>query len=197
MALMDDEQADEEEDFLAKNYKDSYGSYSDYRQITPEGSFRWKQIQELASESEIYKWMKSDIWHNYVELGDYIITHSFIPVKIDKKYKWQASSVIYYAHTELMEPKTDWRKADQKTWYQSMWGRPLMQFNAGLFNTEIAKNKTLIVGHYGTAKMRMDEGLGRFEGNNYTIFTRPNFIAIDATTAASHIVNVLLIDGKT
>lgn len=197
MALMDDEEADVEEEFLEKNHRESYGTYSDYHHVTPDGEFRWKQIKELALESEIYKWMKSDIWYNYVELGDYIITHSFIPVKIDKNYEWQANSVIYYAHTELMKPMTDWRKADQKTWYQSMWGRPLMQFNDGLFDKEIAKNKTLVVGHYGTANMRRDEGLGRLEGGNHTIFARPNFIAIDATTALYHAVNVLLIDGKT
>ena len=196
MALMNDEQADDEEEFLNNSHKQGYGFY-DYHYITPDGTSRWNQIKELALESEIYKWMKSDIWHNYIELGDYIITHSFIPVKIKKKYQDQANAIIYYAHTELMKHMVDWRKADQNTWFQSMWGRPLMQFNDGLFNKEIAKNKTLVVGHYGTYKMRNDEGLGQIDGADHTIFARPNFIAIDATTAASHMVNVLLIDGKT
>lgn len=31
----------------------------------------------------IYKWLTSDIWKNYYEVGDYIFTHSFIPNNIN------------------------------------------------------------------------------------------------------------------
>lgn len=191
MAYMDDEYGDEVEEFLDRNHHEMY----DYVQAAPEATDKWEEVKKLAKESPIYKWMQSDKWINYLELDKFIITHSFIPVNIKEKYALYHADIIYNAYTQFMHQNKDWRKADQKTWYESMWGRPYLQFDAGLFNMEKRKGKVLVVGHYRCSAFHehYEPNIHYIDGN-HDIYFGDNLIAIDATTAWSHQVNVLEID---
>ncbi len=154
----------------------------------------WMKIKKKALKSNIYKWMKSDGWINYLELGDFIITHSFIPVRIQEGLEDYTSSIIYYGKTNFMRQMRNWRSASDDIWRQSMWGVPYLQFDAGLFNFEKRKHKVLVVGHFKSSAFHE-----HYENayNNDSIYFGDNLIAIDATTAISNKTNLLIIkDNK-
>lgn len=69
-----------------------------------------------------------------------------------------------------------------------------MQFDAGLFNFEKRKNKTLVVGHFKSKAFHE-----HYENvyNDDSIYFGEHLIAIDANTALSNKTNLLIIkDNK-
>ena len=71
------------------------------------------------------------------------------------------------------------------------WGCPYKFFDAGLFNEEIEDDKILVCGHYKCSAF--NERYLNLSGHD--IYYGKNLIAIDATTALSQQVNVLVING--
>lgn len=47
----------------------------------------WQRVRKAVNKSSITKWLLSDEWINYLELDNYIITHSFIPTRIKPEVK--------------------------------------------------------------------------------------------------------------
>lgn len=168
----------------------------------------WLKIKLAVKNSEIYKWLISSKWQNYWETNKFIGVHSFIPIRTKDGY--DSMYVVYNNLYGLMEYDPNWRDG-MANWDSAVWGCPYKQFDYGLFKPEADKGKTLIVGHwhcseFNTHYITTNKRLRTKMSNEYTpspqdvledpntIYYGKNLIAIDACTAASDKVNVLVIE---
>ncbi|MCR4662207.1 MAG: metallophosphoesterase [Clostridia bacterium] len=146
-------------------------------------------FQELFTNREIQKvvkWINSNEWVDYYELGKYIFVHSFIPLT-------HVNGIKTY--------NPDWRNSStQGEIKESMWGCPYELYLNGYFKKEEAKGKILVCGHWHTSdfynqvlyKNDKDKWLDIRESN--PIFIYKGLIAIDACTALTGTINVLVIN---
>lgn len=167
-----------------QEYKEGVGD-SDLFADKPE--HYWQVVVETVKKSPIYKWLCSSEWQNYYEIGNYIFVHSFIPVKDMNSMPWYYD----FGHDYVYDP--DWRNV--QNWEEFLWGCPYSLFNKGLFDPEIKNNKILVCGHWHTSDFH--EIYERDYSNNFNIYYGEHLIALDACTAYSGQVNVLVIDMDT
>lgn len=122
---------------------------------------------------ELLPWLKS--LPKYFETKNYIMVHGAIDTKVSD---WHHPHCYRYN-------LTDWDALD---------------FNDGSFFGEPITNtdKTVVIGHFGTRTLREMYNLPIEEGHEDDILTRDDgkVIAIDATTAASKKVNVLVLEDE-
>lgn len=167
---------------------------------------KWAKVANYIKKSGLIDWIfNSGEWVDYFELGNYIITHSFIPIEIPMTFKWGE-------YFPVGEPKymPNWRECkDSNIWNKATWGCPYRDFDEGYFNEEIKNNKILVCGHWHCADFHihyeqeiLNEYSIKAERNEYKeneinqIYYGDNLIAIDGCTIVSDIVNVLVIDDK-
>lgn len=124
---------------------------------------------------------------NYFETENYIFVHSWIPIKC------YDSLPKYYTHNRKFKFNPDWRNATQEDWDAARWSNPFDLASKGLL-----PDKTIIFGHYHTSYAR-----NKFEGKpefgddaDFSIYRGDGFIGIDACTAYSGKVNVLVIEDN-
>ena len=170
----------------------------------------WNAISKAVAKSDVYKWLLSDKWQNYWETEKFIGVHSFIP--INTLHDYDAMYVVYNDLYGFMEYDPNWRDP-KANWDAAVWGCPYRQFDYGLFKSEADKGKTLICGHwhckdfsshYLTSNKKLKQKMSNeytptsadLLENQYTIFYGNNLIAIDACTAASDTVNVVVIENE-
>ena len=124
---------------------------------------------------------------DYLEFKNYILVHSFIPLKsLDSMPK-------YYTRNRKFEFDPDWRCAHANAWEEARWGNPFDLAAQGLL-----PDKTLVFGHWHTSWPRYkyedkpewgkDADFGLYYGNGY--------IGVDACTAYSGRVNCLVIEDE-
>lgn len=137
---------------------------------------KWVDIcsKEIKEEyPELLDWLKS--LPRYYETKNYIFVHGAIDTKVED---WHNPHCFRY---DLI----DWDALD---------------FNDGSFFGESIVNtdKTVVIGHYGTRFLREMYGYLIEKGHEDDILIRDDgrVIAIDATTAASKKVNVLVIENE-
>lgn len=113
---------------------------------------------------------------DYVELENYILVHSWIPINRDEA---------------TFNP--DWRNASYEDWEDARWYNSYELANQGLL-----PDKTLVFGHWHTSWPRhYYEGKPEFgEGSDFSIYYGDGYIALDGCTAYSRKVNVLVIEDK-
>ena len=113
------------------------------------GDVSWKEITDYVKLTKIWAWLNSKQWVNYLELGPYIFTHSFIPVKLKPEFKQAA---LIYGTWQLsgkaFEYWPNWRDAEDYEWEDATWGDPIDYYKNGLFEEESKKGKILVVGHW-------------------------------------------------
>ena len=202
-------------DLLKKNYPESYdfsnGTVNTFCQIAHRdvgdlhcGDVSWKEITDYVKSSKIWAWLNSKQWINYFEVGPYIFTHSFIPVRIQERYK-QALWIYgpYELSGKAFEYREDWRNATDYEWEDATWGDPIDYYKAGLFDKESEKSKVLVVGHWHVSdfwkrianKYSYDEPITE-------IYYSSDFIGLDCGVFREpmggyyHPQNVLVIDDK-
>ena len=131
---------------------------------------KWVPFDEccLRIEWKIDSWIKQMV--NYYETENYIFVHSFVP-----------------------NNAFNWRESNQQEWDAAMWGNPYELAEQGLL-----PDKTLVFGHWhcstGWAKV---EGRPEFgKGAKFDIFHGDGFISIDACTAHTGKVNVLVLEDE-
>lgn len=152
----------------------------------------WDNVKTKVRNSHVTEWLQSSQWKNYYELGDYIFVHSFIPLYFDNRGKnLREEYFIYYGETEYFSFKPDWRQATDQEWEKASWGQPFVFFDAGFFDAEKENGKILVCGHYRCSEFN-EHYLGLEKCHD--IYKGTNLIAIDATTALSKKVNVLVIE---
>lgn len=144
----------------------------------------WAQIVEIVKMMKIDGWIKSDEWVEYYEIGDFILTHSFLPLRHGRY-------------------NPDWRTdAKPHEWGKAHWGSPLEQYQMGLFKEEESKGKKLIFGHWDVYDIRVHLSNNAIVERDQSIFDHEGFIAIDGGVYKKngkmfHPTNVLVIkDGK-
>lgn len=105
---------------------------------------------------------------NYFETDNYIFVHSWIP-------DWCG----------------DWRKASQEDWDAASWTKPFNQIRRKNF-----LDKTIVFGHWHcSAAWALEKGLPEFGPlANFDPYFGEKYIAIDACTAYSGKVNVIVIE---
>lgn len=123
---------------------------------------------------------------NYLETKNYIFVHSWIPA-ISKD-----NLPAHYTRSRRFEFNPDWRNANQEDWDAATWGNPFDMADKGLNQT----GKTIVFGHWCTEyKWSMDENRTQFDENSkHDIYYGDGYIGIDATTAYSGKVNVLVLE---
>jgi hypothetical protein len=159
-------------------------------EIKPSVKRLWINIRDTVKDNKITKWLKSDQWVNFYEIGNYICVHSFIPLKYHEERGITEDYAIYYNWTQLFEYIPEWRGASYEQWEKATWGCAYKFFDAGLFKEEVEDGKILVCGHYKCSAF--NEHYLNLGGHD--IYYGKNLIAIDATTALSNQVNVLVID---
>ena len=154
----------------------------------------WRAVLQLGYGDEYDEMCKHaltrmqpflDSMVNYFETKNYIFVHSWIPMKNKDGFP------AHYTRGRKFEFDPDWRYAHQSAWDEAAWGNPYKFAEQGLL-----PDKTLVFGHWhcstGWAK---DEGRSEFgDDAKFDIFYGDGFISIDACTAHSGKVNVLVIE---
>ena len=127
---------------------------------------------------------------DYYETDNYVFTHGFIPVLKDDEY-----NPIY---------DEDWRKSDRKKFKEARWTNGIsmsINYNIGV------PNKKIVIGHWHTSyghvrKNNNKENLKSYKelefssDANFNIYTDKNIIAIDACTAHTNKINVLVVEDN-
>ncbi len=158
-------------------------------QVPPSSSYSNIMSQMIASFKTlgIQDWIRSKEWRNYYELGPYIITHSFIPLKdigIESVYLEKYNHLSYIP---------DWRKLDPNCteWTDAKWGCPFVLYYH-FFQEERKNKKILVCGHWHVQDFHL-----KFEGkkNDSLIYCKDGLIGLDACTAVSQRCNILVIDS--
>ena len=152
----------------------------------------FREAQNDSNVKEILDWIDSDEWVDYFEVDKYIFVHAFIPL-----YNHNPELHYYYANpfTDLMYID-DWRNVKSKRMLEgSTWGCPWKNYLAGLFESEAAKGKILVCGHWHANDFYLHLGgkiHEKFEC--YDIYRGENIIALDGCTARTRKVNVMIIN---
>ena len=136
----------------------------------------WDKVRKDLSESGLLDWIFSDEWVDYVEIGNYIITHSFIPRQGD----WRTS-------------------ATKEQWEEATWGCPYALYDNGYFDEEKKKGKILVCGHWHSRDFHIhyEDKLNTITMDydiDDSMYAGDHLIAIDGCTILSHKVNVLVIE---
>ena len=153
---------------------------------------RFAEIKSIVNDSGIPDWLRSDEWVNYFELSDYVMVHSFIPLRDAALKKMSMPSNPEYF--------PEWRtEATPREWHEARWGCPYRQYDDGLFKEP---GKTLVCGHWHAFDFRRhyeravyDDVDLIYDKSIHDVYRHENMIALDACTALSDKVNVLKIEG--
>jgi hypothetical protein len=142
----------------------------------------WKNVVKQVVKQDVYLWVSSDEWVNFLELDGFLFTHSFIPFRNGE----------YNPNWRVDTYEQEWK------WAHS--GCPWKLFQLGFFKAESEKGKTLVFGHWNTSDIH--KTVGKHVGFNTDIFYGDGFIAIDGGVQIKnnklvHPCNVLVIkDNK-
>ena len=126
---------------------------------------------------------------NYFETEHYVFCHGFIPVNCNDDLP------MYYQHNRKFSKKEDWRTAHQYEWDDAMWLNGMKMARDG-FGIE----KCIVVGHYHTSWGHYVAGHCESEFDEdadfSTFYYEDKLIAIDACTAHTGKVNVLVLEDN-
>lgn len=130
--------------------------------------------KDIAKKSRLNKVLS--LTTDYYETEKYIFVHSWIPINTGN-YRY----------------KEDWRKATKKEWSEARWVNPLEMYKANLF-----PEKTIVFGHWHVSVFWAKENPKKYSewGANacFDPFIKEGIIALDACTAYSRKVNVVLLE---
>lgn len=216
---------------VKKNYFDSYdesnGTEGTFRQFAAEIDYNLYSDEEVIHAvrySKYYRFINSDQWLNFLEIGPYVITHAFIPLDcISSKIGGPSHLPQAEAHDNHMlysylRYNPQWRKTKNfDSWWDARWGCPYELYDR-FWKKEKENGKILIVGHWHTQdfyrhyefdkwykedKKRMSvlNQTGEHDPEVFTkdfrVYQHENLIAEDACTARTHFCNVVIINDET
>lgn len=119
---------------------------------------------------------------NYFETKNYIFVHSWIALKCNDDLP------AYYTRNRQFEFDPDWRCAHNSAWERAMWGNPFKMAEQGFL-----PEKTVVFGHWGTYEQRPRE----YDREDlFDPIYGDGYIGIDATTALSGQVNVIVLEDE-
>lgn len=156
----------------------------------------WKSLTTHSEVKEMIEWLKSKEWIDFYELDNFIFVHSFIPLSSE-----QTTLSNYLSERFLYDYKPNWRTdSTQNEWFESRWGCPWKQYQAGLFSEEEKKGKTLVCGHWHTNDFHRNLSEDLISTRNDIYFSK-GIIALDGGVRKSndeyiYDCNVLVIENK-
>lgn len=121
-----------------------------------------------------------NLLQNYFETQNYIFVHSWIPTI--------SQNGGYHQYDK------NWRNATNSRWDKAMWGNPFELADVWLNQT----GKTIVFGHFHTSYAYSKyEGFSEFgEDAKFDIYYGKDYIGLDACTAYTGKVNVLVIEDE-
>lgn len=124
---------------------------------------------------------------DYFETKNYIFVHSWIPLKCSDDLPF------HYTKKRKFEFNPNWRDAPLVDWEQARWGNPYDLAYSGFL-----PDKTLVFGHWHCSTGWSDtEGRSEFGADaKFEPYYGDGFISIDACTAHSGKVNVLVLEDE-
>ena len=136
--------------------------------------FDLKKIAKVTRLQEVL-----DMCIDYYETTHYIFVHGWIPI-IENCYLYDSN----------------WRTARKERWEKARWTNPVEMYRYEIYEP----NKTIVCGHWHCSALWHEQNPDEYEefGDkaNFEPFITKNMIAIDACTAYSKKVNVLIINEK-
>ncbi len=125
---------------------------------------------------------------NYFETKKYIFVHSWIPITAEDDYP------KYYTRDREYHFNPDWRNVTEKEWDEAMWGNPFEIASKGLNKT----GKTIVFGHFHTSyAYSQHQGISEFgEDAKFDIYYGKDYIGVDACTAYTGKVNILVLEDN-
>ena len=134
--------------------------------------FDLKKIAKVTKLQEVL-----DMCVDYYETKHYIFVHGWIPI-IENCYLYDS----------------DWRTARKERWEKARWTNPVEMYRYEIYEP----NKAIVCGHWHCSALWHEQNPDQYEefGDkaNFEPFITKNMIAIDACTAYSRKVNVLIIE---
>ena len=134
-----------------------------------------------AAHNRIEEYLANTV--DYFETKNYIFVHAFIPLIKHKK--------IGYTDYEF---RPDWRQATKDEWDDARWYNPFDLSNRGFL-----PDKTLVFGHWHCSSGHYLDGTASKEFGSeadFSIYYGKGYIAIDACTAYSQKVNILVVEDE-
>jgi hypothetical protein len=126
---------------------------------------------------------------DYFETKNYIFVHSWIPLKCSDNLP------DHYTKNRKYEFNPDWRNASFVDWERARWGNPFEM----AAREDFLPDKTIVFGHWHTSYEHSIKD-GSFdewgENANFAPYFGEGFIGIDACTAHSGKVNVLVLEDE-
>ena len=166
-----------------------FNEYESYPLINPihHHNGTYSTCQQLAIRQEEFKSLILNKTVNYFELGNYIFVHGWIPVIVKDKLP------SHYAHDREFEFNPNWKNASEEDWDAARWINGIKAAREELFE----EGKTIVCGHWHTGYGHdVYHGIGESHYDCCDIYRDEGIIALDACTAYSNKVNVLVIEEK-
>ena len=163
-------------------FQEKYNKYLEKRDKLEHRLYHNRKI------NEILKWLKSDEWVPYYELGPYIFVHAFIPTGIDI----QDEGVKHIV-------RENWRQygLTSREWREAAWECPYKIY-LDTKDSEELKNRIVVCGHWHTSDFwnTLEDKKYNYRDFNPIFISKkyPGLIGIDACTAATYGCNVLVIN---
>ena len=143
--------------------------------LYPEWQISEFDLKKIAKETRLQEVL--DMCVDYYETKHYIFVHGWIPI-IENCYLYDSN----------------WRTARKERWEKARWTNPVEMFRYEIYEP----NKTIVCGHWHCSALWHEQNPDKYEefGDkaNFEPFITKNMIAIDACTAYSKKVNVLIIN---
>ena len=169
------------------------GSYTSYDKHN-KTNLTIQQLTGRHDRSAIYAMRNNSYWRNYkkdwrwyFELDKYIFVHGYIPCGTYNKYGEQME--VFY--------DDDWRNASKAEWIGASWANGMNLWRLGIKE----ENKTIVCGHYHTSwgHYHLHKDGKEFMENEgdyarFDPFVDDGIIAIDACTAYTNKVNILVLE---
>lgn len=149
-------------------------------------------MESPMTEKELSSWVNGDFWKDYVEIGDYIFVHGWVPLGGFDVYRHD--DIASYQSFSILP---DWRGCkDRSVWENASWESGVKALAAGL----TIPKKTIVCGHRSVSAFheQFDDHAhhvcGADGSEDSSIFRGGGCIAVDACTVRSHKVNVLVLE---
>ena len=143
--------------------------------LYPEWQISEFDLKNIAKATRLQEVL--DMCIDYYETKHYIFVHGWIPI-IENCYLYDS----------------EWRTARKGRWEKARWANPVEMFRYEIYEP----NKTIVCGHWHCSALWHEQNPDEYEefGDkaNFEPFITKNMIAIDACTAYSHKVNVVVLE---
>ena len=179
------------EDLLVECCERCYPAHYDYSNGTVDSVYSLGDAGEgysfdeccVRTLSKVHLFLDSMV--DYFETANYIFVHSWIPV-INKD-----GLPAYYTRNRDFAFNPDWRNANKRDWENARWNNPFDMAARGL-----KPEKTIVFGHWHCSTgWAQSEGRSEFgEDAKFDPYYGDGFISIDACTAHSGKVNVIVLE---